>query len=105
MEPQDYPIEHFRMMAEIAERLKPIPALILQSDYRYESFGSWWFTFRRSGETFRITFDGRDRYLNLEKNIATKPAGENTWHAVTGKQVNGPSDDLISEVAALAAER
>jgi hypothetical protein len=46
MESHDYPIEHFRMMAEVTARLKSIPALILEHSYSYESFGSWWFAFR-----------------------------------------------------------
>ena len=103
MEPQDYPIEHFRMMAEIAVGLKSIPAQILRSDYTYESFGSWWFTFRRSGYTFRVTFDGRDKYLNLERTVRKGSEAANTWQAVAGKQMKDAShDDIVSEVIALA---
>ena len=102
MEPQDYPIEHFKMMAEVAVRLKSIPAQILRSDYTYESFGSWWFTFRRSGYTFRVTFDGRDKYLNLERTVGKGPAA-NEWQAVAGKQLKDSScDEIVSEVVALA---
>jgi hypothetical protein len=102
MEPHDYPIEHFKMMAEVAVRLKSVPAIILRSDYNYESFGSWWFTFRRSGNTFRITFDGRDRYLNLERAHGDqKLVDGDAWQVVAGKQINGSSTDIISEINAL----
>jgi hypothetical protein len=103
MESHDYPIEHFKMMAEIAARLKSIPAIILKADYDYESFGSWWFTFRRSGFTFRFTFDGRDNYLNLERTVGKGPASANSWQVVAGKQMKERShDDIVSEVVALA---
>src|SRR3954465_8458763 len=67
-----------------ASRLKSIPAIILKADYDYESFGSWWFTFRRSGYTFRFTFDGRDKYLKLERTVGKEPASANTWQVVAG---------------------
>jgi hypothetical protein len=103
MEPHDYPIEHFKMMAEIASRLKSIPAIILKAEYDYESFGSWWFTFRRSGHTFRFTFDGRDNHLNLECTVGKGPASADTWQVVTRKQLKGAApDDIVAEVIALA---
>jgi hypothetical protein len=66
MEEQDYPIKHFEMMREVATRLALLPAVILEHNYSYKSFGSWWFTFRRSGREFRIVFDGRDDFLYIQ---------------------------------------
>ena len=93
------------MMAEVTTRLKSIPALILEHSYSYESFGSWWFTFKRSGQKFRIVFDGRDGYLNLDRGRGvdgSKIVSE--WQSVDGKQLPDPSfDSLILEVCCLAS--
>jgi hypothetical protein len=105
MESHDYPIEHFRMMAEVAARLKSALALILEHSYSYESFGSWWFTFKRSGKKFRVAFDGRDKYLSLERGVVadgSKIIGE--WQSVNGKKLQGVEfDSLISEVWSLVS--
>ena len=103
MESHDYPIEHFRMMSEAAACLKSIPVLILEHSYSYESFGSWWFIFRRSGKKFRVVFDGRDKYLSLERGViadGSKIVVE--WQSIDGKQLPDSSvDSLISEVRSL----
>ena len=103
MESHDYPIEHFQMMAELAVRLKSAPAHILEHSYSYESFGSWWFTFKRSGKKFRVAFDGRDKYLSLERGViadGSKIVAE--WQAVDGQKLQGVEfDSLISEVCSL----
>ena len=103
MESHDYPIEHFRMMSEVAARLKSIPALILEHSYSYESFGSWWFTFGRSGKKFRLVFDGRDKYLNLEQALVNDGSKIMTeWESVYGKQLADKSfERLLSEVCSL----
>jgi hypothetical protein len=93
------------MMTEIAIRLKSVPAIILRSDYDYESFGSWSFTFRRSGRKCRITFNGRDRYLNLERGPGKlKFFRPDAWQVVAGTQIDDTSSDILSEIEALAAK-
>jgi hypothetical protein len=103
MESHDYQIEHFRMMAEIASRLKSSSALILEHSYSYESFGSWWFIFRRSGQKYRVVFDGRDKYLNFEGAVVSddsKTMAE--WQSIGGKQLSDTSvDSLILAVCSL----
>ena len=105
MESHDYPIEHFRMMGEVAIRLKSIPALILEHSYSYESFGSWWFSFRRSGKKFRVIFDGRDKYLSLERAVVadgSEVVAE--WQSIDGKRLSdGSFESLISEVCSLVS--
>src|SRR5687768_1637684 len=99
MESHDYPIEHFRMMAQVTARLKSLPALILEHSYSYESFGSWWFTFERSGRKFRVIFDGRDEYLSLERAAVADGAKVTAeWQSLDGKPLPDVSfDSLISE--------
>ena len=91
------------MMAEIAARLKSTPALILEHSYSYEAFGSWWFTFRRSGKMFRVVCDGRDKYLSLEQAVAadgSKVGAE--WESIGGRALPNVSfDSLLSGVCVL----
>jgi len=69
MKPQDYPIEHFQLMVNIASALAGFSAQILQQHYHYESFGSWWFSFRFKGQELRVVFDGKDGSLSLQKKL------------------------------------
>jgi hypothetical protein len=62
----DYPIEHFELMANVARHLKSIEVQLLRSEYYYESFGSWWFTFQKEGKDYRIVYDGRELELRFE---------------------------------------
>lgn len=72
----DFPTDHFRLMEKVAHFLKEINAQLLTSEYHYESFGSWWFTFRKSGNTYQIVYDGRDSRLSFESDpTATKRHG------------------------------
>jgi hypothetical protein len=107
MESHDYPIEHFKMMVELSARLKSIPALILEHSYSYETFGSWWFAFERSGRRFRVIFDGRDEYLSLEwVAIADDAKVVAEWQSLDGKPLpDVSSDSLISEVCALVSSQ
>ena len=91
------------MMAEIANRLRSIPALILEHSYIYESFGSWWFTFKRSGKKFRVVFDGRDNFLSLDRsNVVDGSRLVAEWQSVDGKRLpDQSSDSLILEVCTL----
>ena len=76
MESNVYPIQHFEMMRELATRVKAFPILILSHAYHYEAFGSWWFQFKRSGQRYRIVFDGKDQKIRLETNIGDELKAE-----------------------------
>jgi hypothetical protein len=67
MKAQDYPIEHFKFMSELAIGLASTPAQILEHRYNYESFGSWWFKCKFSGKVYRVVYDGRDDCISIEK--------------------------------------
>ena len=85
MKPQDYPIEHFQLMVIIASALAGFPAQILQQHYHYESFGSWWFSFRFKGQELRVVFDGKDGNLSLQKKVASD------WNETQSKQTREPN--------------
>ena len=69
MESYDFPIQHFEMMHKLAARLKVESILIMEHNYNYEVFGSWWFTFNRKGERYRMIYDSRDSCFRLKQNI------------------------------------
>ena len=73
MDDQDYPVRHFARMAQFATELKSLPAQVLEHGYSYESFGSWWVTFRFGGIPFRATFDGKERRVVVERSTSRKP--------------------------------
>ena len=106
MEAHDYPIKHFRMMVEIATHLKSVPALILEHSYDFECFGSWWFTFKRSGKRFRVSFDGRDKFLSLTRGVVAADGSKRIteWQPMNEKQLTDVSfERLILEVCSLTA--
>jgi hypothetical protein len=99
MEEQDYPIKHFEMMTEIATRLAPLSALILEHNYSYKSFGSWWFKFRRSGREFRIVFDGRDDFLYVQD-------AADGFRDIDYRQLKRPTADIVAnETCCLVLEK
>jgi len=67
MDSHDYPATHFRAMAELATRLGELPAQVLEHQYSYNHFGSWWMTVLFRGTTFRFVFDGKDRQWVFER--------------------------------------
>ena len=77
----DYPIAYFKLLTEIAERLKDESIQILTHEYHYETFGSWFFTFRVSGKNYQFVFDGKEFELRLE--IATNQAAPISKYART----------------------
>lgn len=107
----DYRIAHFRMMEQIADRLRDISAELLRHEYLYESFGSWLFNFERNGKIFRITLDGRDYLLGLEKAAVITDSGiKNSanwvkeWEDVAHKFVLRGSDNIADEVITIIQE-
>jgi len=104
MEATEYPIEHFELVTKIARQLKALSIQILVHEYHYESFGSWWFTFRRLGEKYRLLFDGKDSVLRLEvKTGATKNQGVflTKWEDVASEAIAIQSSPTVDQVLAL----
>lgn len=73
-------MQHFQLMAKLASNLATVPAQILEHGYDYKAFGSWWTTVQRSGNVFRIVFDGKERALRLE--CATLSGRTDSWEVV-----------------------
>jgi hypothetical protein len=67
MRAQEYPVEHFKFMSELASSLIPIPIQIMEHHYHYESFGSWVFTCRYKGKEYRVVYDGKDGCFSMQK--------------------------------------
>ncbi len=100
MKSHNYQTEHFKMMSELSDTLK---SEILEHHYHPESFGSWWFTFEKARNKFRIVFDGRDRNLSLEQKIILTDS-KHEWKFIEGKHLPKlDSDYLVSEVCFLVA--
>jgi hypothetical protein len=99
MEEQDYSIKHFEMMTEIATRLALLPAVILEHNYSYKTFGSWWFTFRRSDREYRIVFDGRDDFLYIQD-------ATDGFREIDYRQLKRPTADIVaSETYSLITQK
>lgn len=103
MESHDYPIEHFELMRELATQLKSVSILILEHNYNYESFGSWWFTFMLRGERYRIVYDGKNYFLNLEQNIGRGFKAE--WREVAGKELSERDANNVSSAVSSLLSR
>jgi hypothetical protein len=73
MEAQDYPVAHFNGMERLALALKALPAQLLEHQYSYESFGSWWVVLKHKGQAAQVAFDGRDGHLGLRRSADRKP--------------------------------
>ncbi len=76
MEAQDYPIQHFKAMADLATAAKAIPAQVLESDYSCESFGSWSITLRCRGTTVRVVYDGKEHEVSMQRSRTRKAPHE-----------------------------
>ena len=72
-------------MSDMAIALSGFPAQILEHNYNYESFGSWWFSFRFKGQEFRLVFDGKDAQLSLKEKTASD------WKEIASDQTKHPN--------------
>ena len=73
LEAQDYPIEHFELMRQLALALKDLPAQIQDHGYSYESFGSWYVVVRCKGVYWRFGLDGKEGMFFLQRSSSRKP--------------------------------
>ena len=104
MESQAYPVEHFSVMAELARRLGALPAQVLEHQYSYRDFGSWWTQVQHKGTTFRIVFDGKERLLLLERASTSIAPGAwdlvAKWGAPGGLQ-GQQTEELVAQLQAV----
>jgi hypothetical protein len=87
MKPQEYPIAHFRLMAELAAILSGFPAQVLEHHYHDDSFGSWEIVFRFKGRKYRLVFNGKDGLLSFEEKAGTG------WIEIMSVQAEKPGTD------------
>ena len=66
MDALQYQVEHFQFMSRVAERLSELKLEFRSHTYDYDTFGSWFFIFRKAGHDYRVVYDGRDYYLALQ---------------------------------------
>ena len=89
---------HFAEMAELTRRLATVPALMLGSGYSYSDFGSWWFVFKKDGTSFRISFDGKEKWIRLEECEHDGSGRQLEWREIS---VTSPSNGSPLSVAEL----
>jgi hypothetical protein len=94
---ENYSARHFEMMAQVATEFSALPAQILEHNYNPESFGSWWFTFRRKGRVYRMVFDGRDNFLSLQD-------AANNFHDMDSRQLK-ERETLVAEICSLTSQK
>jgi hypothetical protein len=70
--------QHLQLVLRLADHLETVGGEIVSQEHRYESFGSWSLVVRRSGNHFRVDFDGRDRVLLVYRVL---PASERSTRA------------------------
>lgn len=86
VKPNDDAIAHFEQMKKLAARLAELPAEIRLHEYDPEAFGSWWVVLRFKGDRFRLSYDGRDSELTLERSDARRAPdvwGPHVWRSPT----------------------
>ena len=91
------------MMRGIVERLPEIPVKFLAHAYSYATMGSWWFTFMRRGERFRVVLDGRDDFLRLDRNKALWPGAD--WEEIDQEGISNTSSEGIIEAVLTLIKR
>jgi hypothetical protein len=94
---------HFGAMIRLIERLSAAPAEILEHHYSYQSFGSWSCVVRCRGVVLRITFDGRERDLVVQRSTSRKPPHD--WGTPSWRKVNAADADFCGPELIAAVER
>lgn len=67
MDQTDYTIEHFVLMTAIAGRVERLGMKIEKHEYLYNLFGSWISLISSDAGNFKLTYDGRDERLSVER--------------------------------------
>ncbi len=57
---------HYHRIAELSDRLSQKHFAIYEHQYRYLAFGSWQLVAGTRKRRFRFTWDGRERFLQVE---------------------------------------
>lgn len=103
MESHDYPLRHFELMIKLAGELKAIDAEMLEHNYNYESFGSWWFTIMLRGQRYRIVYDGKGYFLRIDQNAGEK--FKEDWREMIEEPLVDRNDEqLVRQVLSLIGQ-
>jgi hypothetical protein len=107
MDALQYQMEHFQFMSRVAERLSELKLEFRSHTYDYDTFGSWFFIFRKAGRYYRVIYDGRDYYLALQipRQRPTRRWSE-PWSDVASSKSDShlPADRLIEATFSLISE-
>jgi hypothetical protein len=63
---------HLRSMVELIQRLREVPAECRDHSYSADAFGSWRMTVRCHGVPVRVSYDGREREVIVERSASRK---------------------------------
>ena len=106
MTAKDYRDANERMMTEITDKLSSISFRIIEHEYDYACFGSWYFVCNNADKEFRIVFDGKDSILcvqvKTEKDVVLK-AGE-IWKDLVSVRSKEPSVESVIKLFESAHE-
>lgn len=97
----EFQSRHFEQMARLIERFGSLPAELLEHEYSYQSFGSWLSIFRFKGVPLRLSFDGRDREIVVQRSASRKPPylwGEPIWRKVSVTDADILCEELVAAV-------
>lgn len=103
MEGPDYPIEQFKAMLWLAERLKGYNIQLQEYQYHYHAFGSWWFEIKYRGNAFRVVLDNRDHTVYFEK--PAPEDSESEWDVIDQLDIWSLSAAEIAQAVAQLIER
>ena len=102
MKGTDYPIEHFDLMKSVASYLESVDVQMLEQEYRYRTFGSWWFVIQIKGDNFRVVWDGREGVLILNSDKGHKaPFGYEWIDWITVPIGRDANSDILGEIKKL----
>ncbi len=101
------PVGHFRLMSAIAAQMAINSIQLLEHGYSPEHFGSWQLKFRKTTGIFGISFDGRDRFLLLEKGeVDPDSYWVKNWKSLQSEQLQKIDDPgVISETVISLMEK
>jgi len=92
---------HFRLILELIERLRLLPAELREHTYSDDSFGSWTATLLYKGTMVRIVCDRREREVVVQRSASRKPP--HTWEPVVRLEVAASS--TLDQDVILAIEK
>ena len=87
-------------MSAIAAQLAIKSIQLVEHSYSYHPFGSWWFSFKNTRGTYRISFDGRDNFVSLDAGeVSPDRLWISSWKNQSSEQLKDPfNSEAIIEI-------